>query len=84
MLKVRETSPAITCIPESATPGKMALRLKVVTPEGAPVSYGRSFARAFSMILSGIVCYIGFIIAAFDEEKRALHDHICGTRVVRK
>jgi uncharacterized RDD family membrane protein YckC len=35
-------------------------------------------------MLSGFTFYIGFIIAAFDPEKRALHDHICGTRVIRR
>jgi len=25
---------------------------------------------------------IGYIIAGFDREERAVHDHICGTRVV--
>jgi uncharacterized RDD family membrane protein YckC len=27
---------------------------------------------------------IGYIMAAFDDEKRALHDRICSTRVIRK
>jgi uncharacterized RDD family membrane protein YckC len=66
-----------------ATPGKMLLKLKVVTPEGAPASYGRAFGRAAAEILSGLVCNIGYIIAAFDEQKRTLHDHICNTRVVQ-
>lgn len=66
-----------------ATPGKMALGLKVVSPEGAPISYGRSFGRAAAEILSGLICNIGYIIAAFDSQKRALHDHIATTRVIR-
>ena len=66
-----------------ATPGKMACRLKIVMPDGSPVTYGRAFARYFAYILSGITLMIGFIIAGFDAEKRALHDHICNTRVVR-
>jgi len=33
-------------------------------------------------LLSRIICDIGYIIAVFDSEKRALHDHICNTRVV--
>jgi hypothetical protein len=31
-----------------------------------------------------MVCYIGYIIAAFDGQKRALHDHMCDTRVIYK
>ena len=67
-----------------ATPGKMACQLIVVDANGAPISYSRSFGRGFAEIVSGITCYIGYIIAAFDGEKRALHDHICSTRVIYK
>jgi uncharacterized RDD family membrane protein YckC len=67
-----------------ATLGKMAVGIRVVTPEGQPISYLRAFGRAWADLLSGMICYIGYIIAAFDSEKRALHDHICSTRVVYK
>jgi uncharacterized RDD family membrane protein YckC len=62
----------------------MACRLKVVTPEGNPISYGRALGRALASILSGMICAIGYIMAAFDEEKRSLHDRICNTRVVKQ
>ncbi len=67
-----------------ATPGKMLFRLRVVTAEGAAVTYGRATGRFFAEIISGMICYIGYIIAGFDDEKRALHDHICSTRVIVK
>lgn len=67
-----------------ATPGKMACKLIVVDPTGGRISYGRSFGRAFAEILSQIICDIGYIVAAFDGEKRALHDHVCTTRVIYK
>ena len=66
-----------------ATPGKMACGLKVVTADGGRVTYARALARYFSTIISAITLMIGFVMAAFDEEKRALHDRICDTRVVR-
>lgn len=66
-----------------ATPGKMACKLRVVTAEGEKVTYGRATGRFFAEILSGLICNIGYIIAAFDEQKRTLHDHIASTRVVR-
>ncbi|HEY6929391.1 MAG TPA: RDD family protein [Thermoanaerobaculia bacterium] len=66
-----------------ATLGKMALRLKVVTPDGGRVSYMTALGRYFAKILSAIILLIGYIMAAFDEEKRALHDRICNTRVIR-
>lgn len=68
-----------------ATPGKMVCKIKVVMADGSPVSYGRATGRFFAEVLSGMVCYIGYIMVAFDKvEKRALHDHICNTRVVYK
>jgi uncharacterized RDD family membrane protein YckC len=66
-----------------ATLGKMALQLKVVRPDGGPITIGRSIGRYFSTIVSTVILWIGFIIAAFDDEKRSLHDRICDTRVVR-
>ena len=66
-----------------ATPGKMALGLKVVRSDGSKITYGRAFGRYWADILSSLTLSIGYIIAAFDEEKRALHDRICDTRVVK-
>jgi len=65
-----------------ATLGKMACRVHVVTSEGARISYGRSVGRYFAKLLSAFTLLIGYIIAAFDPERRALHDRICNTRVV--
>jgi uncharacterized RDD family membrane protein YckC len=66
-----------------ATPGKMAMGLKVVRPNGAPIGLGRSFGRYFAKMLSGMILAIGYIMAGFDAEKRALHDMICDTRVIK-
>jgi len=67
-----------------ATPGKMACGLKVVMPDGSRLTYMRAFGRAWAEQLSGMICYIGYIMVAFDKEKRGLHDHICNTRVIWK
>ncbi len=69
-----------------ATPGKMANKLLVVNPDGSKVSYGKALGRYFSAdFISG--CFtlcIGYLMAIWDDEKRALHDRICNTRVIRK
>lgn len=65
-----------------ATPGKMALGLKIIRADGSPVSVGLAFGRFFAYLLNTFTFYIGFIIAGFDHQKRALHDHICETRVI--
>lgn len=67
-----------------ATPGKMVAGIRVVRPDGSGLGYGLATGRAFAEIISGIVLYIGYLIAAFDTEKRSLHDRICNTRVIYK
>lgn len=67
----------------AATPGKMALGLKVVTSTGGRVSYARAFGRHFAEWVSGTILMIGYLMAGFDGQMRALHDRICDTRVVR-
>jgi uncharacterized RDD family membrane protein YckC len=67
-----------------ATVGKMLLRLRVTMVDGGNLSYGRSAARHFAKYVSGLILYIGYIMAGVDEEKRALHDRMCDTRVVKK
>jgi uncharacterized RDD family membrane protein YckC len=67
-----------------ATPGKMVCGLAVVSPEGGRISYMRALGRHCANFLSGIILGIGYIMAGFDQEKRALHDRICETRVIRK
>jgi uncharacterized RDD family membrane protein YckC len=66
-----------------ATPGKMALSLKVVRPNGAPISYARAAGRYFAKQLNIMTLWIGYIIAGFDSQKRGLHDMICDTRVIK-
>ena len=68
-----------------ATLGKMAVGLKVSREDGDRVTYGRAAGRMIGDLISSTFTFNnGYLIAAFDEEKRALHDHIAGTRVIYK
>jgi uncharacterized RDD family membrane protein YckC len=67
-----------------ATLGKMICRLKVTVPDGDSISYLRAFGRYWAEMLSSIILGIGYLMAAFDREKRGLHDRICATRVIHK
>jgi uncharacterized RDD family membrane protein YckC len=67
-----------------ATLGKMAVKIMVTDENGKRLSFGRATGRYFAKMLSGIICYIGFIMAFFDEKKQALHDKIVKTYVVKK
>jgi uncharacterized RDD family membrane protein YckC len=66
-----------------ATLGKMACSLRVVTSDGGKVTYGRALGRYFAKHLSSFIFCIGYLMAGFDDEKRALHDRICDTRVIK-
>jgi uncharacterized RDD family membrane protein YckC len=65
------------------TIGKRILRLKVTDDFGNRISFARATGRFFAKILSGMVMYVGFIMVAFMERKRGLHDVIGGTQVLR-
>jgi uncharacterized RDD family membrane protein YckC len=67
-----------------ATPGKMIVGLRIIMANGDRLGVGRAIGRYFAEMVSGMVCYIGYIIVAFDDQKRSLHDHMCSTRVVYK
>jgi len=67
-----------------ATLGKMALGLQVVRSDGESLGWGVCIARYFMNFVSALILLIGYIMAGFDGEKRALHDRVCGTRVVYK
>lgn len=69
---------------QDATPGKRLLGLKVLRADGSSLTKGRIVGRYFAEIVSSITLLIGYLMVAFDkEERRALHDRICDTRVVK-
>jgi uncharacterized RDD family membrane protein YckC len=65
------------------TLGKRAAGIAVVRMDGSPIGFGRAFLRALSYYISTVIFFIGFIMAAFTDQKRALHDYFVDTRVVR-
>ena len=67
-----------------ATPGKLVLGLQIIRPNGDKLSFGRALGRFVLYYFGFLILGIGWIIAAFDDEKRALHDRLCDTRVVYK
>lgn len=47
------------------------------------ITYLHALGRYFAEIVSAMPLNIGYIMAAFDDEKRSLHDHLCTTRVIK-
>jgi uncharacterized RDD family membrane protein YckC len=62
--------------------GKKLLGLRVTDLNGNRIGFGKATGRYFGKILSGMICLVGFIMAAFTEKQQALHDMLAGTLVV--
>ena len=69
---------------KSATPGKIALSLKIIDVHTLKrPTKGQFVIRYFSSILSALPLGLGLIWVAFDDKKQAWHDKLAGTLVVR-
>ena len=75
----------MTSSERGATLGKQALGLCIVRADGAQLSFGRASARHFLkfMITPLVPLAIGYLMAAFTARKRALHDVLADTLVIR-
>ena len=67
-----------------ATLGKMAIGIEVTDMDGQKISFGRATGRFFAKCISGLILYIGYIMAAFTQQKQALHDILASCLVVNK
>jgi uncharacterized RDD family membrane protein YckC len=65
------------------TLGKMAMGLKVVTPEGHDIGRGQAWGRAALKVVLGSCMGIDYVPALFTHERTCFHDMIARTRVVR-
>ena len=67
-----------------ATLGKMVIGARIVRADGSKIGFGIAFLRMLATIVSSLTLGIGYLMVAFREDKRALHDLIVGTRVIYK
>ncbi len=67
---------------QGQTVGKMAAGIAIIRIDGSPLTYLRCLGRWAGYLLSGLLLSLGFVMAAFTKQKRALHDYVAGTRVV--
>ena len=69
---------------KSATPGKMALGLKIVDAEtGMKPSVRQFIGRHFAAAFSWIPLMLGFFWVAWDRRKQSFHDRLAVTVVVK-
>jgi uncharacterized RDD family membrane protein YckC/type II secretory pathway pseudopilin PulG len=67
-----------------ATLGKLAVGAIVTDEAGQRISFGRASGRFFAKILTQLTLGIGWLMAAFTEQKRGLHDYVAGTLVINR
>ncbi len=66
-----------------ATPGKKFLHVKIVDAKTyEDIDNKQAIIRSLGYIASTLTFLAGFFMAAFREDKRALHDFIAGTAVI--
>jgi uncharacterized RDD family membrane protein YckC len=68
---------------KSATPGKMALGLRVVTPDGDPVPAGQAWLRPLIRSLLGFCFLVDYLPALWRKDRCTLHDLAARTRVIK-
>jgi uncharacterized RDD family membrane protein YckC len=64
------------------TIGKSLAGIRVVAEDGSPVDDARAWGRAVLKVAQLSCCGLVFLSALFSRQRRTLHDHMSGTRVV--
>jgi uncharacterized RDD family membrane protein YckC len=70
------------------TIGKMAAGTRVIpadpaAPVSARVTFGQAVVRAAGYLVSALPIGLGFLPALFGQDRRALHDRLADTRVIK-
>ena len=65
-----------------ATPGKLALGIKVVDMNGQRLSFLHALGRNLGKIISNLTLNVAYVMAGFTVRKQALHDKMAHTLVI--
>jgi uncharacterized RDD family membrane protein YckC len=66
-----------------ATPGKRIMGIHLVRVDGGRLTAWRALLRSLAEFLSTLILGVGYLMVFWTDQKKALHDMLCGTRVVR-
>jgi len=69
---------------KQGTLGKIALGIQVTDINGNRISFWRATGRNCAKLLSVLIMYMGFLMAAFTDRKQTLHDVMSGCLVINK
>jgi uncharacterized RDD family membrane protein YckC len=64
------------------TLGKMAVAIRVLRTDGRPTGVGAALLRLVGYLFSTLLLFAGFLMIAFDRQRRGLHDRLADTIVV--
>lgn len=73
------------CSKWQATPGKLALRLRVTDLQGHGLTIGRSAARnavRLTNVITGLIPFVCYLAVAWTQRKQGLHDLLAHTLVL--
>ena len=65
------------------TLGNSAAGIRVVMQDGSLAGFQANLLRWVGWVLSVATVFLGFLLAAFDPQRKTLSDHLCGTFVVK-
>lgn len=68
---------------DGQTPGKSALRIRVISDDGSKISVSSALIRVICYHVSALLFGLGFIWAIFDANNQTWHDKLAGAYVVR-
>ena len=75
--------PPFTALRSVQTLAMKTWRIRLVNPDGAPLTFKQAVLRFFLALLGLLLAGAGFWWAWFDRDRQFLHDRIVGTRLVR-
>lgn len=65
------------------TPGKRMMGVRVAdVATGASIGHGRALVRAVMRVVSGLLCFAGYLWMLWDSERQTWHDKVAAAVVV--
>jgi uncharacterized RDD family membrane protein YckC len=72
----------MTAYKNGQTLGRMAVKARIVRPDGSSISSGQAWGRAALRMVLGCLWIVDYIPFFFTKEKTTIHDMLAGTRVI--
>lgn len=67
-----------------ATVGKLFLGIYVTDLAGERLSFGHASLRYWAKVISTVILFVGFFMAAFTRHKQTLHDIVASSLVLKR